>query len=123
MNALTLRVITPAWTGTPAKDPSWLDYGRCTQVGGNAHHAEHGDPERSEAIKVCKGAPGKPGCPVRAACLQYGLAEKRGVWGGLTPSGRRRIRVAAGAATRAATALALELAAAQNQPDEMVMAA
>lgn len=40
----------------------------------------------AEAKRVCNR------CPVMAACLTYGMDEDDGVWGGTTPSERRRIR-------------------------------
>jgi WhiB family redox-sensing transcriptional regulator len=31
-------------------------------------------------------------CPVHSACLQVGMGERYGVWAGLTPPERRRLR-------------------------------
>ena len=31
-------------------------------------------------------------CPVREDCLRAGMAEEHGIWGGLTPEQRHRIR-------------------------------
>lgn len=33
------------------------------------------------------------GCPVRAECLDYGLQEKSGYWGGMTENQRRKERL------------------------------
>lgn len=38
------------------------------------------------ALAVCAG------CPVRPECLEYGLSERFGVWGGTTEGKRRHIR-------------------------------
>lgn len=43
------------------------------------------DHER-EVAKVCQG------CPVKTMCLQVGLTEQHGVWGGLTPAERKALR-------------------------------
>ena len=32
------------------------------------------------------------GCPVRAECLEYGLKEQHGIFGGLCPKQRRELR-------------------------------
>lgn len=32
-------------------------------------------------------------CPVKAKCLEEGLKEREGIWGGTTPKERRRIRI------------------------------
>lgn len=38
------------------------------------------------------------GCPVKAQCLDYGLHEEHGMWGGLTRDERRELRRAQGVA-------------------------
>ena len=43
------------------------------------------DPDHT-VIRACRT------CPVRLACLQTGLNEQYGVWGGYLPGQRRRIR-------------------------------
>lgn len=48
-----------------------------------------GDPY-TEARKVCAT------CPVTAECLEVGIAEKIGMWGGLSPKERRTYRRRAG---------------------------
>jgi WhiB family transcriptional regulator, redox-sensing transcriptional regulator len=43
---------------------------------------------RLEAVEVCRG------CDVREACLDYALANHidDGIWGGMSPRDRRRVR-------------------------------
>lgn len=38
-----------------------------------------------KAKKVCRE------CPVKAECLEYGLSQAHGVWGGVSVRGRRKI--------------------------------
>lgn len=47
-------------------------------------------PERGEAVKLRKAV--CVGCPVRAQCLEAGMREHFGVWGGLSEQERRRMR-------------------------------
>jgi len=52
-------------------------------------HPERGENTRlwvSTAKAVCAG------CPVREECLEAGMREPRGVWGGLTARERVRLR-------------------------------
>ena len=44
--------------------------------------------EEAEALSICAT------CPVRAQCLDYAIRNREayGVWGGMTPEQRRRIR-------------------------------
>lgn len=50
------------------------------------------DAERRLRLRVARGICG--GCPVRSECLDFALAigERYGIWGGLLPKERRRIR-------------------------------
>lgn len=66
------------WTGEEScrGQPPWWWFGT----------GERGDwPERKEAIRICGG------CPTRDACLEYGLREKFGIWGGLGFEERRAL--------------------------------
>jgi WhiB family redox-sensing transcriptional regulator len=40
----------------------------------------------NEAREVCAG------CPVREPCIEMGMAEKNGIWGGLSERERRALR-------------------------------
>lgn len=40
----------------------------------------------AQAKAVCRG------CPVREECLEAGLSEPHGIWGGLTVAERRKLR-------------------------------
>jgi WhiB family redox-sensing transcriptional regulator len=74
--------------------PEWQDYAACkTPDAGyvdtffpeiNAQGGNH----LSAARKICME------CPVRYECLEAGLNEAWGVWGGYSPSQRRRINSA-----------------------------
>jgi hypothetical protein len=48
----------------------------------------------SEAQAFCNGSADGIVCPMRDACLQYALTNncQKGVWGGMTPKGRRALR-------------------------------
>jgi len=84
--------------GRPASDPNpntpeWLDllaasasYTPC-RSGGEEWFAD--DPKlQRRAAQLCTG------CPLLEACRNYALAayEPNGVWGGLTPADRKRLR-------------------------------
>ena len=68
--------------------PGWMADALCAQVGDPDQFFpdEGGNPWTAKAI--CHR------CDVRAECLQYALDhdEPHGVWGGLTPRGRQRLR-------------------------------
>jgi WhiB family redox-sensing transcriptional regulator len=51
-------------------------------------------PERgsTERIWVAAAKAVCASCPVRCDCLEVGMSEPRGVWGGLTAYERRRLR-------------------------------
>lgn len=79
----SLEIIIPAWSVLAAcKDypnpdifcPFWGD----RSMGGK---------DTKEAKKVCDC------CEVKEECLEYGLDEPIGVWGGQDPTDRRRIRL------------------------------
>lgn len=74
---------------TPAP---WMADALCAQVGGEFWFPEPGDSRCADkARRVCQS------CPVRDLCLQHALDtnEPDGIWGGLTPTARRRLKVAA----------------------------
>lgn len=68
----------------------WRSYGLCGQTDPEAFTPEKGGSNKS-AKAICSR------CEVREVCLQYALAhnETDGVWGGLSPRERRKLRLAA----------------------------
>lgn len=95
--APTLTAATAAPAPSPMSLPdlfvnqSWRDLAACRGLDVNLFHAPLGrglgQPEYTDARKVC----GR--CPVRAACLDYALEnrEEFGMWGGTTPQERQKI--------------------------------
>ncbi len=79
----------------------WTELGLCAQTDPEAFFPEKGDSPRP-AKRICHG------CPVRSECLADALArdERFGVWGGLTPRERRRLRTTPGRRAPAAVAAA-----------------
>jgi WhiB family redox-sensing transcriptional regulator len=76
------------------RDTSWMARAVCPSVP-NAEalfFPEHrgrianGADPCAEAKAICRR------CPVQAACLEYGMGESFGVWGGSSPRDRRRLR-------------------------------
>lgn len=66
---------------------TWKLMGKCRGLDPELFHPMRGDDRGLAAARaVCRE------CEVRRACLDYGLTEKRGVWGGFSEAERRRIR-------------------------------
>jgi WhiB family redox-sensing transcriptional regulator len=67
--------------------PVWMEQGLCAQTDPEAFFPEIGHSPRA-GKQICKA------CPVVAACLAYALErdERFGVWGGLTPGERKRLK-------------------------------
>lgn len=67
-------------------DTSWMNAGKCR---GGGQEPFYPDPSmsRAEGQAICEE------CPVRLECLAYALAtrERYGVWGGMTPSQRKKL--------------------------------
>lgn len=83
-------LVLPVVTLRPVQDPRDLDWrsrALCTQVDPDAFFPEPYQ-TGAEAKAVCKG------CEVRAECLEFALEheEPEGIWGGLGPQERRRLR-------------------------------
>lgn len=65
----------------------WMDDAACAELPPDDWFPDNGDHWANQrAIKVCEG------CPVRAMCAEYGMEERYGVWGGLSPRARAAIR-------------------------------
>ena len=73
-----LNIVTP---------PEWAADALCAQTDPELFFPEKGG-ATWEARRVCAG------CPVRAECLDYALAqgERHGIWGGESERARRRLR-------------------------------
>jgi WhiB family transcriptional regulator, redox-sensing transcriptional regulator len=70
--------------------PAWAHLAACRDAAGVDFYAEGKNKavqrEIERARAVCRA------CPVDLSCLEAGLQEKFGLWGGLTPVERRRLR-------------------------------
>jgi WhiB family redox-sensing transcriptional regulator len=69
----------------------WTEYAVCRSVGESPFFPENGD-SWLDAVRICRS------CPVRLQCLDYAMRmevgqsnkTRMGVWGGLTPNGRKK---------------------------------
>ena len=94
-NAQPLAVAEPdavagsPWSVLTGGDATWRLDALCAETDPEAFFPEKGGSTR-EAKRVCTG------CPVRAECLEFALAndERFGIWGGLSERERRRVRLA-----------------------------
>jgi WhiB family transcriptional regulator, redox-sensing transcriptional regulator len=70
---------------TPRDDETWLERAACSGVGWEAFFDS---PDLEPALNLCRS------CPVRIDCLRFAVQAGLdwGVWGGLSPEGRRRVR-------------------------------
>lgn len=77
-----------AWAAPVESDDSWRIDALCAETDPEAFFPEKGGSTR-DAKRVCTG------CPVRAECLEFALAndERFGIWGGLSERERRRVRL------------------------------
>lgn len=69
----------------PLQDLSWMEDARCVGAPLEMFFPDIGE-SSAKARRVCAK------CPVKAECLQYGLGELTGIWGGTTDKERRVIR-------------------------------
>lgn len=78
--------------------PAWQEHAACRGIGTDLFFPPHGDPNHrwKEAKKICEG------CLVRAECLEFGLMDRVGVWGGMTEKERRAERIRRGLPKRGA---------------------
>lgn len=77
-------VLLPLLT-VAAEPPTWRAHANCRDVDLALFYPGRGEPA-GPAKDVCAG------CPVREQCLECGLLERFGVWGGASERERRRIR-------------------------------
>ena len=66
----------------PLPSTAWADEALCIQTDPEAFFPDKGGSTRA-AKKVCAN------CPVTAECLEYGLTERFGIYGGLSERERR----------------------------------
>lgn len=69
----------------PALRGEWRDHAACADADPDLFFPSRGE-SIGEALSYCRR------CPVRDACLDAGLDEHYGIWGGLSERGRRRAR-------------------------------
>lgn len=65
--------------------PAWQDHAACHNRGNTHFYLSIGQSAR-RALALCAN------CPVRVDCLEYGLHDQHGIWGGLTPNERQTER-------------------------------
>lgn len=63
----------------------WMDDAACRGMGTDLFFPGRDEPDEA-ARAVCRA------CPVMAECRAYGLAERHGIWGGLSERQRRQVR-------------------------------
>jgi len=75
-----------------ATDLSWQSLGACRNVKNPDMFYPDNYSKRSPEVQAAKGVCDR--CPVKTACRAYALThrESEGIWGGLTPTERWRVR-------------------------------
>jgi WhiB family redox-sensing transcriptional regulator len=71
------------------KNPEWMKSARCREVDTEIFYPDKSDAATgTHARKVCIS------CEVKVECLEYALSNNElfGIWGGLNPKSRQRIR-------------------------------
>lgn len=81
-----------AYQTTPtAETPDWRTQAKCAEIGGDLWFADDtfgNHAQLRRAKQICAE------CPVAAQCLEAGMGERFGVWGGFTTEERNRMRKA-----------------------------
>lgn len=73
--------------GRSAADPDWIHQAACRSLPTSVFFPSPGEDRGVTLAKaICAG------CLVKDACLEFGLHQPDGIWGGATPGERRRIR-------------------------------
>lgn len=83
--------VPPARLAEPT--PFWFQFASCRPEYADRPLDQWVDlffPTRGEATREARDICAE--CPARAACLDHGLAEKVGIWGGTSERERRRLR-------------------------------
>lgn len=65
----------------------WVEKARCKEVGTDVFF-----PEKSEMVAAMRARRVCSRCEVKAECLEFGINEEHGIWGGLTSVERRHLR-------------------------------
>lgn len=65
--------------------PAWQSKAACRGCDPDLFFLDRGEPS-TEALKICRS------CPVKNECLEYGLHERHGIWGGMSERQRRWLR-------------------------------
>ncbi len=68
----------------PTGRPDWYDHAACKSSDPRFFFLDVGE-DSTRAKAICNG------CPVAADCLEYGMREEVGIWGGLTVRERGRL--------------------------------
>lgn len=70
--------------------PEWMDRGRCLGDDPEEWFPESWNDD-SHALRICAE------CPVKRQCLEYAMTQAipDGIWGGIAPAGRARMRLEA----------------------------
>ncbi len=69
---------------------AWMEAAACADY---PDRPEWWFPSQSAVVDAQRGARVCERCPARRACLNYAITEQitEGIWGGLSPSGRRKL--------------------------------
>lgn len=84
--------VAASLTARLASQGDWAERGLCRETDGDLWFPAQGDHKASQAAKEICGW-----CPVKAQCADWALTsrEQHGIWGGLAPKDRERLRRAA----------------------------
>lgn len=74
------------------RDLSWLDLAACLGMDTELFFARDREGRGRSNGHYKAGKAICATCPVRARCLEFGLGEEHGVWGGTTERERRNLR-------------------------------
>lgn len=75
------------------KPPLWWEQAACQEHPELSWFPDEDGPRTPEAAAMSAKARGVcQSCPVRVDCLEYGMEQRFGIWGGLGPSQRKRLR-------------------------------
>lgn len=86
--AATIKRIPVLLPLTPRHDDTdWRDQAKCSTIGGDLWF-----PDKSERHVVDRAKKICATCPVAAMCLEAGIDEQYGVWGGTSPEERKKLR-------------------------------
>jgi hypothetical protein len=78
------------------KNHDWMTQAACRGLDINLFFSERGDQKTlATAMEICNGTNDTPPCPVREECLAWAIShedDNHGIFGGLTPSARLRLK-------------------------------